>query len=88
MVSVSGEAGIGKPRLVDALAAEVVSRGCRILIGRCHESDSILPFGPWVDALRSGGVIADEGILGALHPIRRAELARLLPEAARPRAGG
>jgi DNA-binding SARP family transcriptional activator/tetratricopeptide (TPR) repeat protein len=79
--TVVGEAGIGKTRLVTALATDALSRGCRVLIGRCHESDSILPFGPWVDACRSGQIGTDEEILGALHSTRRAELSRLLPEA-------
>jgi DNA-binding SARP family transcriptional activator/predicted ATPase len=81
VVTVVGEAGIGKTRLVAALAAEALSRECRVLVGRCHESDAILPFGPWVEACRAGAVSADEEILGALHPRRRAELTRLLPEA-------
>jgi DNA-binding SARP family transcriptional activator/predicted ATPase len=81
VATVVGEAGIGKTRLVSTLAAEALGLGCRVLVGRCHESDSILPFGPWVDACRSGGVSADEELLGALHPARRAELTRLFPEA-------
>ena len=81
IATVVGEAGIGKTRLVGALVADALSQGCRILIGRCHESDSILPFGPWVDAFRSGEIGADEEILAAMHPTRRAELIRLLPEA-------
>src|SRR5262245_25227681 len=75
-----GEAGIGKTRLVGALAANALDRGCRVVIGGCHESDSILPFGPWVDAFRTGEVSVDREILAALHPARRAELTRLLPE--------
>ena len=81
IATVVGEAGIGKTRLVSTLAADALSLGCRVMIGRCHESDSILPFGPWVDACRSGEVSADEEILSALHPTQRAELTRLLPEA-------
>jgi len=81
IATVVGEAGIGKTRLVGALVADALAQGCRVLIGRCHESDSILPFGPWVDACRSGEVTSDEKVLDALHPTRRAELARLLPEA-------
>src|SRR6185436_5786424 len=81
VATVVGEAGIGKTRLISALVADALAQGCRVLIGHCHESDSILPFGPWVDACRSGEVSADEEILGALHPARRAELTRLLPEA-------
>jgi DNA-binding SARP family transcriptional activator/predicted ATPase len=81
IVTLVGEAGIGKTRLVSALAANAVASGYRVLIGRCHESDSILPFGPWVDACRAGAVSSDDEILAALHPARRAELTRLLPEA-------
>jgi DNA-binding SARP family transcriptional activator/tetratricopeptide (TPR) repeat protein len=80
VATVVGEAGIGKTRLVATLAGDALSLGCRVLIGRCHESDSILAFGPWVDACRTGEVGADDESLGALHPTRRAELTRLLPE--------
>ena len=74
VVTVLGEAGIGKTRLVTTLWGDALSARCRVLIGRCHESDSILSFGPWVDAVRSGGIGADEELLGAMHPARRAEL--------------
>lgn len=81
IVTLVGEAGIGKTRLVGALVTEALAGEWRLLIGRCHESDSILPFGPWVDACRGGAVSSDDEILTALHPARRAELTRLLPEA-------
>ena len=81
LATVTGEAGIGKTRLLSALATDALQRNCRVLIGRCHESDSILPFGPWVDACRRGELSGDEAILGALRPTWRAELTRLLPEA-------
>ena len=80
VATVVGEAGIGKSRLVGALATDAVSQRCLVLIGRCHESDAILPFAPWVDACRRGRVSADEQLLASLHPARRAELARLFPE--------
>ncbi len=81
LAAVMGEAGIGKTRLLGALAAEALGRGCRVLMGRCYESDSILPFGLWVDACRRSGLSVDEEILGALPPSWRAEVSRLLPEA-------
>src|SRR5262249_41893720 len=81
VATVVGEAGIGKTRLVGALAADAVSLGCRVAIGRCHGRDSILPFRPLVDACRSGVLTADDSIVGALSPASRAELTRLLPEA-------
>lgn len=84
VATVVGEAGIGKTRLVSTLAGDALSQRCQVLMGRCHESDSILPFAPWVDACRGAGLGADEEVLAALHPARRAELARLLPEAGLP----
>jgi DNA-binding SARP family transcriptional activator/tetratricopeptide (TPR) repeat protein len=81
---IMGEAGIGKTRLLSALAAEGIRRRCRVLLGHCYESDSILPFGPWVEACRSSGLSTDQQILGRLTPARRAELSRLLPEVYAP----
>jgi DNA-binding SARP family transcriptional activator len=80
LAAVVGEAGIGKSRLLTELAAVAVRHGDRVLIGRCYESDQILPFAPWVDALRAGHVIPDDPALGGLDPAWRAELGRLFPE--------
>jgi tetratricopeptide (TPR) repeat protein len=75
-----GAAGVGKTRLVTELAAEVPADSTRVLIGRCHESEQILPFGPWVDALGAGHVQEDRQWFQTLPlPIRR-ELGRLLPQ--------
>ena len=82
VVAITGEAGIGKSRLLVDLIGEAARGGERILLGRCHESEQILPFGPWVDALRSGGMVHDDAALGRLEPVWRAELARLFPELA------
>jgi predicted ATPase len=46
-----GEAGVGKTRLVAELAAEVYTVNGRVLVGRAHESEQILSFGPWMEAL-------------------------------------
>lgn len=83
VVVISGEAGVGKSRLVAELATDALARGGHVLLGRCHQSTQILPFGPWVDALRLGGVIG-AAMLDGIGPAWRAELARLLPEAAVP----
>jgi DNA-binding SARP family transcriptional activator len=85
VVAVLGEAGIGKSRLVDEVVGEAVRRRGHVAIGRCYETQQILPFGPWLDAVRAGGMLADE-IIEALPPAWRAELARLLPEVDRDRA--
>ena len=80
VVAVLGEAGIGKSRLVTELAAEAAHGGLAVLVGRAYESEQILPFGPWVDAMRAGRVADDAPLLEELGPALRPELARLLPE--------
>src|SRR5262245_57408759 len=54
----------------------------RLLAGRCYESDQILPFAAWVDALRGSQIAADADFLGTLGVVWRTELSRLLPELA------
>jgi tetratricopeptide (TPR) repeat protein len=87
VVAVLGEAGIGKSRLVGELATEAARRGASVLVGRSYESEQILPFGAWVDALRAGRIGEDAALLDRLGGSLRAELARLLPEAGQPPAG-
>jgi DNA-binding SARP family transcriptional activator len=77
VVLLTGEAGIGKSRLIDELSAMAAERGTRILTSRAHESEQILPFQPWVDALRTGQALSTIHLASAP---RRAELARLFPE--------
>ena len=82
LVAVIGEAGIGKSRLAAELGVEAQRAGGRVLVGHCHESEQVLPFAPWIDALREGGLVDEKEILDALGPAWRAELSRLLPEIA------
>ena len=79
LIVVIGEAGIGKSRLAVELAVEAGRKGGRALVGRCHESEQVLPFGPWIEALRAARLI-DDAAGSTLAPVWRAELARLLPE--------
>ena len=51
LTAVMGEAGIGKSRLVAALADEAHAQGAEVYVGRCYDTEQILPFRPWVDAL-------------------------------------
>jgi DNA-binding SARP family transcriptional activator len=88
VVAVLGEAGIGKSRLVEEIATEVRTRHAHVATGRCHETQRMLPFGSWLDAVRDGGLVADDDVVASLNPSWRAELSRLFPEVARaaPRA--
>src|SRR5262245_1000134 len=80
LIVLIGEAGTGKSRLVTELATTATRRRGRVLVGRCYETERILPFAPWVDALRSGRVVDERPILDTLEPGWRDELGRLLPE--------
>ena len=49
---VQGEAGVGKTRLVEELAAEAAGRGARVVWGRSLEGDAAPAYWPWLGALR------------------------------------
>ena len=82
LIAVLGEAGIGKSRLVGQLSVEAMRRGALVLVGHAYATEQALAYGPWIDALRSGGVLAREDVLADMTAPWRAELARLFPELA------
>jgi len=79
---ISGEAGVGKSRLVREARSLAEARGICVLEGRCFEADHALPFAPALDIL--GGLVESYGaeevarLAGGAAP----DLARLLPELA------
>ena len=64
LVVLIGEAGTGKSRLVGELTAAAMKRHGCVLVGRCYETERILPFAPWVDALRSGRIADEHDLAG------------------------
>jgi len=75
LVLVSGEAGIGKSRLADELAAVAHSRGAEVLWGRCWEDGGAPAYWPWVQSIRAhGGSDNPDGPADVAPP----ELAELL----------
>jgi DNA-binding SARP family transcriptional activator/CBS domain-containing protein len=75
-VVITGEAGIGKTRLVQAFGDTVSSRGWSVSWGRCHDDEGAPPLWPWSQSLRR---LVDEQpeIVSAGD---RDVLAQLLPE--------
>ncbi len=53
LLLISGEAGVGKTRLVQAFADQQRWQGVRVLQGRCYEFERLLPYQPVAEALRS-----------------------------------
>jgi DNA-binding SARP family transcriptional activator len=77
----SGDAGVGKTRILEDVALHARRRGGRILRGRCFESEEVLPFAVWADLLRGDPLLASEAFWSIVPPAGRAPLARLLPRA-------
>ncbi|HEY7621977.1 MAG TPA: AAA family ATPase [Solirubrobacteraceae bacterium] len=80
---IGGEAGVGKSRLVAELADRAAAAGAIVAAGGCIDvEEGRLPFGPFVEALRShvGGL--DVAARDALVAPSADDLARLLPELA------
>src|SRR5256885_4692009 len=85
---VSGDAGMGKTRLVAELATVAAARGFMVLSGRCAELGDSVPYLPLADALRSAAhaapaladALAARPVLGLLLPDgNNAELAGDVP---------
>lgn len=81
LVAISGEAGVGKTRLL-AEFLERASKGGRVevLEGHCYDEDPAVPYGPVIEALRGwirrGGIARIADAAG----VWTGDLARLLPE--------
>jgi DNA-binding CsgD family transcriptional regulator/tetratricopeptide (TPR) repeat protein len=87
VVSVEGEAGVGKTRLVAELLARPEVSGRARLAGRCQPIRESFPLGPVIEAVRglgdSVGGLALGPVAGALRPLLP-ELAAWLPAAPDP----
>jgi DNA-binding CsgD family transcriptional regulator/tetratricopeptide (TPR) repeat protein len=86
-VLISGEAGIGKSRLVAETIrhsrpseVQAESQAALILEGRCFEPDRALPYAPFLDLLRSFLSMQSPNEAAELLGPNAAELVKLLPE--------
>jgi DNA-binding CsgD family transcriptional regulator/predicted negative regulator of RcsB-dependent stress response len=81
VVLLSGEAGVGKTRLVEEAAGRASEAGARVLAGSCIEMGGEgLPFGPLAHAFRSLMRDTSPEELDAFIGSARSELAQVLPD--------
>ena len=81
VVSVVGEAGVGKSTLLRQLAPEVSVRTGSLIVGRCPDTDVRAPYGPWVEVIKAVHALE-------LVPLQSwRELGRLIPALGAPDAG-
>jgi DNA-binding SARP family transcriptional activator/predicted ATPase len=83
---VEGEAGIGKTRLADELAALVEAHGGRVIATRGYRGESQLAYAPVADALRRGALLGGAW-LDRLPQRAVSSAAQLVPELASGGAG-
>ncbi|HLX55734.1 MAG TPA: AAA family ATPase, partial [Ktedonobacteraceae bacterium] len=85
---ISGEAGIGKSRLVAEVKTEALSNGFLLLQGSCFPTDHAIPYAPLLDLLRSH--FSDHSQSTPAHSVERIAQAflPLLPDLSHALAGG
>lgn len=49
LLLISGEAGIGKTALAEAIGAYAAARGVAVRVGRCYDLTETPPYGPWIE---------------------------------------
>jgi DNA-binding CsgD family transcriptional regulator/tetratricopeptide (TPR) repeat protein len=69
-VLLAGDAGVGKTRLLDELAARATARGVRVLVGHCVDLGEVgLPYLPFVDLLRPVAGDPDLAPVSSANPV-------------------
>ncbi len=82
VVLVTGEAGIGKTRLVREFGQRTKKHGALFAVGHSYEEEELIPYASWADALRTiVRQVSVERLVKKLGP-SAAEVGRLVPELA------
>lgn len=79
---ISGEAGIGKSRLLSEAKRYAVQTGILVLQGNCFEQDYALPYAPLIDLLRTYFAKLSPDTIAQVCGSSGPELIKLLPELA------
>ncbi len=80
VVAITGEAGVGKTRLVEEFLRQTSVSGLAVLRARCYLQEEALPYQPIIDGLRGHLPVVDPAHLAQLDDLWLAEVLKLLPE--------
>ena len=80
LVLISGEAGVGKTRLVQEFIDPLRWQGVRILQGRCYEFEGVLVYQPMAEALKSLPPALAVAVADEMSGWVVAQVARLVPD--------
>jgi class 3 adenylate cyclase len=73
LVTVLGDAGIGKTRLTAEFTTQLEARGTRVLLGRSHPYGASTFYGPFTQHVKSfAGIFASDDVPGAREKLQRA----------------
>jgi DNA-binding winged helix-turn-helix (wHTH) protein len=86
VVFITGQAGIGKTRLVRELRGQAERQGCKWFEGK-YEKTASLPYGPWTDIIRRCLSVSEDSSLQGLAKNQVHQLAKIVPELAGENGG-
>lgn len=84
LLLISGEAGVGKTRLVQEFADQKRWQGVRVLQGCCYEFERQLPYQPLADALQALPLDAAAAACAQVPEWVTAQVRRLVPDLGEP----
>jgi class 3 adenylate cyclase/tetratricopeptide (TPR) repeat protein len=77
---IAGEAGLGKTRLVEEIAAEAKTAGMFVVRGQCYDMEGALPYVPFVEAIEYGLTVATQDAFRSAMGDAGPEIARFVPK--------
>ena len=77
---IAGEAGLGKTRLVDEIAAEAKASGMFVVRGHCYDMEGSLPYVPFVEAIEYGLTVTTQDVFRSAMGDAGPEIARFVPK--------
>ena len=77
---IAGEAGLGKTRLVDEIAAEARAHGMFVVRGHCYDMEGAPPYVPFVEAIEYGLAVTARHVFRAAMGDAGPEIARFVPK--------